>query len=68
MDEGLDQRDCIYAIFGIEVLKRPSRKAFQIWDAEGAKWLRKEEYADDVTEKIRAASLEEMAERLVEKD
>lgn len=50
VDEGLDLRNYTYAIFGVEVLKQPSSKAFQIWDADGSRWLRKEEYADDVTE------------------
>jgi succinate dehydrogenase/fumarate reductase flavoprotein subunit len=48
-------------------LKQPSGTAFQIWDGDGAKWLRKEEYADDVTVNIRANSLEELADKLVER-
>lgn len=67
VDEGVDLRNYTYAIFGIEVLKQPSGKAFQVWDAEGAKWLRKEEYADDVTEKVKADTLEELAEKLVDR-
>jgi len=67
VDEGLDLRNYTYAIFGIAVLKQPSGKAFQVWDAEGAKWLRKEEYGDDVTEKIQADTLEELAEKLVDR-
>lgn len=67
VDEGLDLRNYTYAIFGIEVLKQPSGKAFQIWDANGAKWLRKEEYADDVTTNIRADNLESLADKLVER-
>lgn len=66
VDEGLDLRNYTYAIFGAEVLKQPSSKAFQIWDAEGSKWLRKEEYADDVTKNIRADTVEALAEKLVE--
>lgn len=67
VDEGIDLRNYTYAIFGVEVLKQPSGKAFQIWDAEGSKWLRKEEYADDVTNNIRADSLEALADKLVSK-
>lgn len=66
VDEGLDLRNYTYAIFGVEVLKQPSGKAFQVWDAEGSKWLRKEEYADDVTLNIRADTLEALAEKLIE--
>ena len=67
VDEGLDLRNFTYAIFGAEVLKQPSGKAFQVWDAGGSKLLRKEEYADDVTHKIRADTLEELAEKLIQK-
>ena len=66
VDEGFDLRNFTYAIFGKEILKQPSGTAFQIWDSDGAKWLRKEEYADDVTVNIRAATLEELADKLAE--
>ncbi|KAI1170269.1 FAD/NAD-P-binding domain-containing protein [Nemania sp. FL0916] len=65
VDEGFDLRNFTYAVFGREILKQPQGIAFQIWDAVGAKWLRKEEYADDVTTNIRADSLEELADVLV---
>ena len=64
VDEGFDLRNFTYAIFGKEILKQPAGIAFQIWDADGAKWLRKEEYADDVTVNIRANTLEELADKL----
>ena len=67
VDEGFDLRNFTYAIFGKEILKQPQGIAFQVWDAEGAKWLRKEEYADDVTENIRADTLEELSEKLAMK-
>lgn len=67
VDEGFDLRNFTYAVFGKEILKQPSGIAFQIWDKNQAKWLRKEEYADDVTKNIRAQSLEEMASKLTEK-
>lgn len=64
VDEGFDLRNFTYAIFGKEILKQPSGTAFQIWDSDGAKWLRKEEYADDVTVNIRASTLGELADKL----
>ncbi len=66
VDEGFDLRNFTYAIFGKEILKQPAGTAFQIWDADGAKWLRKEEYADNVTVNIRANTIEELAEKLTE--
>jgi len=41
--------------------------AFQVWDADGAKWLRKEEYADDVVEKISADSVEDLSKKMAKK-
>lgn len=67
VDEGVDMRNYTYAKFGREILKQPDSVVFQVWDADGASWLRKEEYADDVVEKIRADSLEELAEALTAK-
>ncbi|PVH96224.1 FAD/NAD(P)-binding domain-containing protein [Periconia macrospinosa] len=64
VDEGFDLRNFTYAIFGKEILKQPQGIAFQVWDADQAKWLRTEEYADDVTDNIRADTLEELAEIL----
>ncbi|KAI1773827.1 FAD/NAD(P)-binding domain-containing protein [Hypoxylon cercidicola] len=67
VDEGFDLRNFTYAIFGKEILKQPQGVAFQVWDADGSKLLRKEEYADDVTTNIRAESLDELADILVTK-
>ena len=67
VDEGFDMRNFTYAVFGREILKQPGGIAFQVWDAEGAKWLRKEEYADDVTKNIRADTLAELADALATK-
>lgn len=64
VDEGFDMRNFTYAVFGKEILKQPGGIALQVWDADGAKWLRKEEYADDVTKNIRASSLDELADIL----
>ncbi len=67
VDEGYDLRNYTYAMFGKVILKQPQGIAFQVWDSEGSKWLRKEEYSDDVTTNIRADTLEQLAEKLVDK-
>lgn len=64
VDEGIDMRNYTYAKFGREILKQPDGVVFQVWDADGAGWLRKEEYAEDVVERISAGSVEELAEKL----
>ncbi len=65
VDEGLDMRNYTYAKVGREILKQPEGIVFQVWDADGANWLRKEEYADDVVKKIQADSIEELAKKLM---
>ncbi|KAI1194170.1 FAD/NAD-P-binding domain-containing protein [Nemania serpens] len=67
VDEGFDLRNFTYAVFGREILKQPRGIAFQVWDANGSKWLRKEEYADDVTTNLRADSLDSLADILATK-
>ncbi|KAF2095608.1 FAD/NAD(P)-binding domain-containing protein [Rhizodiscina lignyota] len=67
VDEGQDMRNYTYAKFGRAILQQPDGVAFQVWDADGAKWLRKEEYADDVVERISAPTIEELAQKLVSK-
>jgi len=67
VDEGFDLRNFTYAVFGREILKQPQGIAFQVWDSDGSKWLRTEEYADDVTNNLRANTLEELADILVTK-
>jgi len=67
VDEGIDMRNFTYAKFGREILKQPNAIAFQIWDADGAKWLRQEEYSDDVVEKIKADTVEELGEKMEKK-
>ena len=64
VDEGLDMRNYTYAKFGREILKQPGSIAFQVWDADGAVWLREEEYASDVVERISADTIEELAAKL----
>jgi succinate dehydrogenase/fumarate reductase flavoprotein subunit len=65
VDEGIDLRNFTYAKFGREILRQFGCFAFQIWDRSGVEWLRVEEYGDDVTKKISANSIEELAEKLV---
>ena len=67
VDEGVDLRNYTYAMFGRAILQQPDSVAFQVWDADGAKWLRAEEYADDVVERITASSISELAGKLQEK-
>jgi precorrin 3B synthase CobZ len=67
VDEGEDMRNFTYAKFGRAILGQPDGVAFQVWDADGTKWLRDEEYAADVVERISAGSIEELAEKLGKK-
>ena len=63
-DEGEDFRNYTYAKFGREILKQKGGYAFQVYDAKATPWLRKEEYADYVVEKVVAQTTEELAEKL----
>jgi succinate dehydrogenase/fumarate reductase flavoprotein subunit len=65
VDEGVDMRNFTYAKFGRAILQQRNGIAFQVWDADAAKWLRDEEYADDVVTKITADSVEELAKKLM---
>jgi precorrin 3B synthase CobZ len=56
VDEGEDMRNYTYAKFGRAILGQPDGVAFQVWDAKGALWLRKEEYAPEVVKRIEAQS------------
>ena len=67
VDEGVDVRNLTYAKFGKAILQQPNGIAFQVWDADGAKWLRREEYADEVVERITANSLEGVSESMEKK-
>ncbi|KAH9851604.1 FAD/NAD-P-binding domain-containing protein [Lenzites betulinus] len=67
VDEGEDFRNYTYAKFGRAILAQPGGVAFQVWDSTVTGWLRKEEYADDVVERITADSVEELAEKLCSK-
>lgn len=67
VDEGEDFRNYTYAKFGRAILHQPGGCAFQVWDSEVVGWLRKEEYDDDVVEKVWAQSVEELADALEQK-
>ena len=60
-DEGSDLRNYTYAKFGRAILQQPKGLAFQVWDKKGIPWLRSEEYRDEVVEKIRGETIEELA-------
>ncbi|KAI9057480.1 FAD/NAD-P-binding domain-containing protein [Trametes sanguinea] len=64
VDEGEDFRNYTYAKFGRAVLAQPRGVAFQVWDSAAAGWLRREEYADDVVERVWADSVRGLAEKL----
>ncbi|KAM5534598.1 hypothetical protein V8D89_011720 [Ganoderma adspersum] len=67
VDEGEDFRNYTYAKFGRSILMQPGGFAFQVYDSTVVSWLRKEEYADDVVERIWADSIGELAAKLGEK-
>lgn len=64
VDEGVDLRNYTYAKFGRAIMGQPDGQAFQVWDARGTPWLRDEEYRDSIVRKIRADTLEELAEKM----
>ncbi|KPI34461.1 Fumarate flavoprotein subunit [Cyphellophora attinorum] len=66
VNEGIDMRNYTYAVFGKAILRQPSGVVFQVWDADGTSWLRKEEYAPDVVQRITTESLQELAKKLAE--
>ena len=67
VDEGEDFRNYTYAKFGREILKQKGGYAFQVYDAKVTPWLREEEYADDVVEKVVGQTVEDLAEKLSHK-
>lgn len=67
VDEGEDYRNYTYAKFGRAILSQPGGYAFQIWDSKMIPHLRKEEYGDEVVEKIFADDVDELAGKLVAK-
>lgn len=65
VDEGADMRNYTYAMIGRRILQQRGQVAFQVWDARTTPWLRGEEYRADVTRRITAESLEELADACV---
>jgi succinate dehydrogenase/fumarate reductase flavoprotein subunit len=64
VDEGVDLRNYTYAKFGRAILEQPGGVAWQIWGKEGQKWLRDEEYRDEIVRKTWAKDVKELAEKL----
>ena len=60
-------RNYTYAKFGKAILQQPDGVAFQVWDADGSSWLRSEEYANDVVERIPASTIGDLAKKLAAK-
>ena len=67
VDEGVDMRNYTYAKFGRAILQQPGGIAFQVWDKKTIQMLRDEEYRDEIVPKIKAQSLEELAEKCGER-
>lgn len=63
VDEGADFRNYTYAKYGKETLKQTDHKAFQIYDSQVKSLLRVEYELEEAT-KIRANTLEELAEKM----
>ncbi len=63
VDEGADFRNYTYAKYGAEVLRQPGQFAWQVFDGKVLSLLRDEYRIRQVT-KVRADSLEELAERM----
>ncbi|KAF2180261.1 fumarate reductase flavo protein subunit [Zopfia rhizophila CBS 207.26] len=63
VDEGVDLRNYTYAKFGKAILGQPDGVAFQVWDRKGIELLREEEYRDGIVKKIKADTIEELAEK-----
>ncbi|KIH91684.1 FAD binding protein domain containing protein [Sporothrix brasiliensis 5110] len=68
VDEGVDLRNYTYAKFGRAIMGQPDGQSFQVWDARGTPWLRDEEYRDSIVRKIRADTLEELADKLAREE
>ncbi|KAI0156794.1 FAD binding domain-containing protein [Xylariaceae sp. FL1272] len=66
VDEGVDLRNYTYAIFGRAILAQPGHFTFQVWDSQTTDWLRSEEYRDEIVEKIWAATIEDLARKLID--
>lgn len=67
VDEGIDLRNYTYAKFGRAILAQPESMAFQVWDSRTIPWLRSEEYREERAERITAATIEELADKCVQR-
>jgi precorrin 3B synthase CobZ len=67
VDEGIDLRNFTYAKFGRAIHGQPEGVAFQVWDQRAIPWLRDEEYRDEIVEKIWGQTVEELAQKCVER-
>lgn len=66
VDEGYDFRNFTYAMFGRKILEQPGGVAWQIYDQKVIKWLRQEEYGDNVVKKIWGDTLDDLVAKLAE--
>ena len=64
VDEGADFRNYTYAKYGREILHQPGRLAFQIFDQKTIPLLREEYRVRPVT-KVRANTIEELADQML---
>jgi tricarballylate dehydrogenase len=64
VDEGADFRNYTYAKYGREILRQPGRMAFQIFDQKTIPLLREEYRVRPVT-KVRADTIEELADQML---
>src|SRR3990172_3225467 len=67
LDEGADIRNYTYAKYGHIVLEQPGQFAYQMFDSKVLHLLRDEYRTKQVT-KIRASTLEELADKLEDVD
>ncbi|SOC37794.1 FAD-dependent tricarballylate dehydrogenase TcuA [Ureibacillus acetophenoni] len=67
LDEGADFRNYTYASYGKKILEQPNQFAWQIFDAKVAPFLR-EEYKGRKVTKVKADSLEQLADKMGEID
>ena len=63
VDEGADFRNYTYAKYGRKILEQPGQFAWQIFDQKVTRFLRDEYKSREVT-KVKANTLEELAERM----
>ncbi|KDQ62558.1 hypothetical protein JAAARDRAFT_122325 [Jaapia argillacea MUCL 33604] len=66
VDEGADFRNYTYAKYGRAILNEDDGAAWQVFDGKIIKWLREEEYGNDVAELVWAQSINELGDRMAE--